>query len=538
MAIGPFSLGRVVGVSAAIFAAHLLDSPFDMAVFGAVGAAVALSEPQFAFAAVGLCAAGALSSLFKKRGRAMLCLVFVVTAALMSVCSPNYIYLITYVSEIMFGALLFLVIPVKSASDIKFDRISDSLNSATASIGLKLDCISSSMKDITQLLDKTVEIKDAHCNMDKLYAHVAERVCKQCPLMSHCWVKHFDDTTDAFNKLTPVLISNGQASKADLSEVFASRCMSSSAVLREINRCYKGYLDYIAKIRSTQLYKGMLRKQFSAVSSMLDTARYELCSINEWDEQKSKRIFDCAARLGLPIETASLVYGFEHRPIITVSLSDSPVDSLVKRLTAGLSIISGATLSPPVVSSRSGSTILCFSEQPCFTIQTAVSQIGAEKEVCGDVYSVFTDLHGNVHLLLSDGMGTGRAAERDGVICCAFLKRLLESGFPIKQAAELANTALALREDNESASTLDALSLNVFSGEARLFKAGAAPTYILHGSRVEKIGGRTLPVGILEYVMCKETRISLYGEDILVMASDGAEQSSSPFIEQTLKLMY
>ncbi len=536
--VGVLSLGRIVGCATALCAVYLLASPFDMAVLAAVAAAFVLSEPAFAFAAAGVCIAGGLASLFKKRGRTTLCLVFVVGGALLSVSALNYVYMITYISEMMLGALVFLILPVKSAADVKFDKVSDSLASATASVGVKLDCISSSMRDVTALLDNTVDIKDARCNMDKLYSHVCERVCKQCPLMSHCWVKYYGETTDAFSKMTPILTDTGSITKEDLKEPFASRCVSVNAVLREVNRCYKGYLDYIAHIRNTQLYKGMLRRQFSAVATMLDSAKTELCTISEWDEMRSKRIYDCAARLGLPVETASLVYGFSRRPVVTISLADAPDEQLLKRLSAGIAIITGTTLSAPMVETQNGSTVLCFTEQPAFTIQTAASQISADKEACGDVYSVFTDLHGDVHLLLSDGMGTGKDAARDGAICCAFLKRLLESGFPIKQAAELANTALALREDSEAASTLDAASFDVYSGQAQLFKAGAAPTYILHGSRVEKIGGRTLPVGILEYVLCRESAVSLYDGDIVVMASDGVEQSSSPFIEQTLKLMY
>ncbi len=458
---------------------------------------------------------------------------YVLAAAVFAVCAPSYAYAVTYATEMLFGALVFLVVPLHSPADAKYDSVSESLTSATAAIGGKLGCISASMKDIGTLLEKTVEVKDARCNMDKLYNHVAETQCRKCPMMSHCWVKHYGETTDAWCKLTPVLTAKGAANISDLADEFTDRCMKPAAIVGEINKAYQHYLDYIAR-----LYKGMLKKQFAAVSGMLDSAREELCSVREWDEQKSKRIYDCAVRLSLPIESASLVYGFARRPIVTVTLTDSPPPAMIKRLTAGVALIAGVRLSPPSIDSATGNTVITYTEQPDYAVKTAVSQLCAEKDICGDVFSVFTDLRGNVHLLLSDGMGTGKSAARDGTVCCAFLKRLLESGFPIKQAAELANTALALREDRESASTLDVLNFDVFTGGATLFKAGAAPTYCLRGNAVEKIGGRTLPVGILEYVMCRETKLSLTDGDVVVMASDGAERPDKPFIEQTLKLMY
>ncbi len=536
--VGPFSLGRIAAGAATVFSAYLLAPPFDMVVFGAAGAAVALSDANFAFAAAGLCVAGALSSLFKKRGKPLLCLIYALSACVFAACAPSYAYAITYTTEALSGALVFLLIPLRSRAEAKYDSVSESLGSATAALGGKLGCISASMKDIGTLLDRTVELKDARCNMDKLYNHVAEAQCRKCPMMSRCWVKLYNETTDAWCKLTPVLNSKGIAHVSDLTDEFTDRCVKPAAIIGEINKSYKNYLDDVTHIRSTQLYKAMLKKQFAAIAEMLDSAREELCAVREWDEQKSKRVYDCAARLALPIESASLVYGFARRPIITLTLADAPAPAMVKRLTAGLSLIAGVRLSAPVFDSSAGNTVITYSEQPDFAVKTAVSQLCAEKEICGDVYSVFTDLRGNVHLLLSDGMGTGKSAARDGTVCCAFLKRLLESGFPIKQAAELANTALAMREDRESASTLDALSLDVFTGGATLFKAGAAPTYCLRGNTVEKIGGRTLPVGILEQVICRESKLSLNDGDIVVMTSDGAERPDRPFIEQVLKRLY
>ncbi len=538
IAAGPLSLGRIAGAAAALCAVYLLSSPFDVAVLAAVSAAYLLSDPGFAFAAAGLCAAGGLACLFKKRGRAFLCLVFVVGGALLAACAQNYVYMITYLSELMSGAFLFLLLPLRSGAEARFDRVADGLASATAAVSVKLDSIAASMRDVTALLDNTVEVKNARCNMDRLYSHVADRVCKSCPRMSGCWVEHYGETAEAFNKLTPVLTASGAVQKSDFGAPFAARCARLDTLLREVNRCYKGYLDYIARIKNTQLYKGILRRQFSAVAAMLDSAKTELCAISEWDEGRSKRIYDCAARLNLPVETASFVYGYAHRPSVTLTLSSLPGDEPMRRLAAGISMIAGVPLCAPVVETKAGSVALSFTERPAFSLRTACAQAAADSDACGDVYSVFTDLHGSVHMLLSDGMGTGKAAARDGTICCAFLRRLLESGFPIRQAAELANTALALREDNESASTLDVLSFDVFSGRARLFKAGAAPTYILRGSRVETVAGRTLPVGILEYVLCRETAVDLHDGDLLVMVSDGVEQTAAPFIEQTLKRMF
>ena len=131
-------------------------------------------------------------------------------------------------------------------------------------------------------------------------------------------------------------------------------------------------------------------------------------------------------------------------------------------------------------------------------------------------------------------MGTGERAAKDGAVCCAFVRRLLEAGFAVKRAAELANAAMALREDSETASTLDVLSVNICDGTARLFKAGAAASYCLHEGVVAKLESRSLPVGILDNVVSREMSLSLSDGDVIVVTSDGAE-NGGPFVADLLK---
>lgn len=538
IAIGPFSLGRLSGIIISIFAAYLLSSPLEASVFAAVAAAFIIQEPAFAFASAGICVAGSLASLFRNKSRGALCFIFIITSTVLAFCTDGYIYSITFIAEIMFGSLVFLVTPLKNMNSTVFSLKNESVISATSAVSYKLDCISTSMQDITTLLDKTVKIHDERPNTEKLLSATVDKVCRSCPVMSYCWVKCYGDTVDSLNKLVPILLSKSEVTKNDLSPSLKSRCVNAAVICREINTRYSDHVQSVNKIKTTQLYKSILKKQFSAICEMLSSAKDELSSLHDWDEEKSKRIYDCAVRLGLPIETAGCIYDVDRRPLITVALSDAIPENLIKRLTAGISLIVGSTLSSPNVEMKKVGVTLNYTEKPMFAIKTATAQISADNKMCGDVFSVFSDSKFNVHIVMSDGMGTGQTAARDGALCCAFLKRLLESGFRIKRAAELANAALALREDSETASTLDALTINVFTGEATLFKAGASATYFLHSNKIKRIEGKTLPVGILNTVTCKEVAVELEEDDIIVMTSDGAEIEDNMYIEQTIKNMY
>ena len=75
-------------------------------------------------------------------------------------------------------------------------------------------------------------------------------------------------------------------------------------------------------------------------------------------------------------------------------------------------------------------------------------------------------------MILCDGMGTGRPAAVDGNLAAELTARLLKAGFTAELAARLVNVALALKSDEESGATLDLVSVDLYTGTARLFKAG------------------------------------------------------------------
>ncbi|MEG1945190.1 MAG: PP2C family protein-serine/threonine phosphatase [Oscillospiraceae bacterium] len=535
--IGALSAGHILGAFCAAAAAYMLVSPFDAAALAAVGGAIMMSEPKFAFAAAGFVVAGGLATLFKTYKKAFLCLIFVVCAALFSIAAPDYLFAVTYLTELFLGTLVFLILPIKNIQEVGFDYMNDSFKSATAAIGTRLEAMSSAMTDINKILGKTVTDNAARVDLDEIFSKGVETVCRTCPLMSYCWIKCYDETTDALQRSRPLLLQKGIITRDDLAPAFRSRCINAIPLCGDITGRYGAYIDRLYRDKHIRIYKSILRKQFGAIGEMLDSARSELKSFCEWDEVRSKRIFDCAVRLDMSPETASCVFDCDRRPTVTIVLKEKPSERMIKRLKAGVTMITGVTMSSPVMRSSQKGTVLNFTQQPSFTFKTAALQHCAKGDVCGDVYSVFNDARGHVHILLADGMGTGEAAARDGAVSCALLKRLMESGFAVLQAAELVNASMALREDSESACTLDALSFDLFTGVVSVLKAGAAPTYLVNASGIKKISGKTLPVGILDDVSCGSKTLSLCDNDIIAMVTDGVEGEGSTFIESLLAAM-
>ena len=131
---------------------------------------------------------------------------------------------------------------------------------------------------------------------------------------------------------------------------------------------------------------------------------------------------------------------------------------------------------------------------------------------------------GNCHyLLLCDGMGTGYAAAQEGRTASELLQRMLCAGFPAEHALESLNSILALR-GRAGAVTVDLVRVQLDTGLVRIFKWGAAPSFLLHRGRSEKIGTAGPPPGIgLGRSGEGQQRLSLNGGEVLIIASDGVD---------------
>lgn len=141
----------------------------------------------------------------------------------------------------------------------------------------------------------------------------------------------------------------------------------------------------------------------------------------------------------------------------------------------------------------------------------------------GDKFRHFAGPGCCYYMLLCDGMGTGWAAAQEGRAAANLLQRMLCAGFPAEQALESLNSLLVLR-GRAGAVTVDLAQLRLDTGEAVLYKWGAAPSWVAGDGRVEKIGTAGPPPGLgLNRSMEKAVRLSLKRGETLILASDGLE---------------
>jgi len=145
-----------------------------------------------------------------------------------------------------------------------------------------------------------------------------------------------------------------------------------------------------------------------------------------------------------------------------------------------------------------------------------------KNRVCGDCCDSFTDPSGALYVVLSDGMGSGSRARIDSALACSLTSRLIKSGISLSAVLETVNTSLMVKSADESFATLDICRIDLNSGEAVIYKAGAAATYIKSGDRMSRAVLSSQPIGSGGSVTVPAQKFHVTAGDIVVMTTDGA----------------
>lgn len=167
-----------------------------------------------------------------------------------------------------------------------------------------------------------------------------------------------------------------------------------------------------------------------------------------------------------------------------------------------------------------------YYEKPRYRCDTAVRRISCfDNPVCGDNFYIGDIIEGQRLVIIADGMGNGEKASRDSNALIDALEELFQAGFDKEMSIRLVNSYLADRNKGETFSTLDMLVLDLHTGYGRIYKQGAATTFIRRGSWFEMIKSTSLPVGVVDGAVCEKCGKKFFPGDVIIMVSDGVLES-------------
>ena len=528
---GVFAPARA-GALLLVLAAAYLGGPAAGAAAGvAFGAAMDLNIGYGALftCCYGLCAL--VAGLFHDSGRGWFSVCALgggLCAAMLGVEHPLFIPLIV---ELFCAVLMFAALPPFVWEAIRRSLLPDTLMGEAASQRVRRlagTCATEAAQAFYELylamLHGVSEGKAAgDRNIRAVFDYASDHVCKNCMLCTQCWQRDYVSTLAALNDVTQPMLQRGRAEMSDFPYHFAARCARLPELMRAINSALFALRERESLRRQQEENQSLLARQYAGITDILRQLGAEVTQDETAQPLMERQVRRYAAAFGW-IDRVCAVRDSQGR--LTVELYGEGIDDIMKQgdgFSAGLSALLGVTLTAPEKKKGSQGIHVEMHERAPYR---AVVGIGRQQKegasVSGDNACYFLTDTGTACLLLSDGMGSGAAASRDSRMLITSLERFLRAGISVGDALHAVSPALRLRSDGMRFTTLDAFTLDLFSGRAENLKCGAAPTYMRLNGRWTILPGTALPIGLAEEdELGDAVPLQMNDGDIVVLLSDG-----------------
>ena len=400
----------------------------------------------------------------------------------------------------------------------------------------RLEAVAESLSSLAETVNEVYDAFPRRCeNFRWVIDNTHDTLCANCGRRESCWKQEYAATLEGMEALRPVLEQQGHLEPNDLPGQL-SRCIHPAALCATATRSFALYRSRKEARVHAEALRTALTEQYSAVADALGVLSEQLGRPGTPEPYKSGRVASFFTSLGAPPLECSVTLDDLGRTRAAVTLPRtrfSPAE--LAALAREVSGLCRRAFEPPQVLSCKGMTTLLFSEKPALRAVFGAAGVAARGTISGDAVQQFCS-PAAAQMILCDGMGTGRPAAVDGNLAAELTARLLKAGFTAELAARLVNVALALKSDEESGATLDLISVDLYTGTARLFKAGAAPGFLVHGGRARAVGDVSLPMGILGGVNGQSRMVHLAAGDYAVLVSDGLLVDGPGWVVQQLEL--
>ncbi|MDR3552109.1 MAG: SpoIIE family protein phosphatase [Clostridia bacterium] len=526
---GGISLGRVLGIIVVLIAARYGREAGGCITGVAVGIIMSLGDKGMVHILAGYGFGGLLTGVFSPLGRFACAAAFILANSMAGLYMGGLSQVVTGLYEVMIATVIFMLLPerllcrissvfVPASREQSSERMRTDVSTRLFGAAGVLEEISQTMSELTTHL-RRLNRGDVSCVFDE----ASESVCRHCGMKIFCWETAYNDTMGVFNDMTEKLKSSGELTRDDVPPHFAVRCCKLSDLLRGVNQCYAGYLARKSGDERADRLRGVLSEQYTSIAGLLRDIAGGFSATTQKEFAGGERIRSAFAVCGLDAGSSACRMDSRGRVTVEAQVAASGRGRVSRReLVNTLSGACGRHLGEPSVIAEGGVLKVSLTEKPEFTARFGQASIARSGEqLCGDTCESFLS-SGHAYMIMSDGMGCGGGAAVDSNLTAGLMSRMLHAGFGFDTAMSVVNSAMILKSDEESFATLDIASIDLFTGEAEFFKAGAPPTYLRRSGRVERIAQNSMPAGILQGTKLERSASRLRSGDLVVLLSDGA----------------
>lgn len=488
---------------------------------------------------------GMMAGIFSSFGKYAQISVVILTSFTAALTGKFELATVALLIEIILGSALFLLLP--RGFGINLGKLFSVGTKISAPIGLKkslamrLGLAANALSDVSDTVEQVSRELSRINSPD--FGIVLEKIendtCKGCRLRAQCWELRRDNTVSNIFEMTKAVKGGDLSPENSADEGFKSMCLR---IGKMGNSVYRHYSEYAAKISAENRLdevRGVVTDQFDGISKMLSELRDDFERDERFDNSMATKAAAALKNLDLRASESSCRIDKYGRMTLELKIKKNPEQRINKmQIMKLLSLVCERDFNPPVLSEVGKDVYITLGERAVYKIDFGVHQLSAySSNLCGDSYNSFFDGRGHFITVLSDGMGSGGRAAVDGAMASGLMMRLLKAGFGYDCSLRILNSSMLFKSTDESLATLDIVSVDLYTGVAELYKAGAAPTLVRRSGRTGKAQSNSLPAGILRDIGFDYACLKMKDGDIILMMSDGATDSGTDWIRNELEIV-
>ncbi len=406
----------------------------------------------------------------------------------------------------------------------------------------KLKNYAESFQGLSQIF-QSMSIRRSQYGADELGViqnELTGKMCASCDSCAVCWER---DNAPLYGVLSQMISTirrgsiPGEAEKEELGQY----CKRSRDMVEEAVHVFE-------RVNLNRAWYNRLLENRQVIAEQLDAMAYIMqdCAREErvLDVQEKHALAQIRYRAkesGIVIEDMHLIETVEGHLKLSAVLR-SKMGGCVAAKTF-LAAVSGAldkkmrmAMDARTFISKEASAFLLYEDTEYRNVQGIARMKKDGAQISGDNFSFLELERGELLLGLSDGMGSGSTACKESEMVLDLVERFLEAGFSVETAVRMMNSAMVMKGEDDLYSTVDLCRINLYSGMAKLYKIGAAATFIKRPDGVECIASGSLPVGAKTQVEIEMQEVSLKSGDFVVMVTDGVlEYLHVPKPEETMQ---
>ncbi len=347
----------------------------------------------------------------------------------------------------------------------------------------------------------------------------AERVCKGCKMCGKCWQTDFRRTYKNMLTLISTIENQGELTYDNIPESFLNRCERTGEFIKEINHVYELYKRDILRRSDAVTTRNLISAQYNELSRIFDDMSVDITEGFDFLEKEEEEIVDALDKVGIVPYEISAVESNSGVCEIYLRLPHSASNEVCEGILSHV-------LKRTITYDHTENGLSKFSSGAVYEVDSAMLQLARDGfGVNGDSVMMFTVDNSKFYCIIADGMGSGSEAKFESASACKLLSDFLKSGFNVKTALGVLNSAMCLNMENEMFSTVDLLCVDLYTAEAHMYKIGSAQTIMLRDGQVKTITSQSAPIGILSDIRLDKKSATLKEGDIILMMSDGITES-------------